>query len=185
MHAYVQGVSVDDDYPWFAGTVRVLCCTIAFGLGMDLPNIGLIIHWDAATSLLDYVQQTGRGGRNGSPCLCITLYDRAENSKRLRFFRKTPDATRRDYAVANMLQVCACVHLFAARAFRLRLMYARSMYASDSQDFCICCRRLRGTRVQTCVGISSLSDNFPSQRLTKNRVLLAKQDVTCVNRAGI
>jgi superfamily II DNA helicase RecQ len=91
----------------FAGSVRVLCSTIAFGLGMDLPNIGLIIHWDAATSLLDYVQQTDRGGRDGSPCLCITLYDRYENQTRLRLMRKTSNEHKRKYTLGNMLQVCS------------------------------------------------------------------------------
>jgi superfamily II DNA helicase RecQ len=85
--------------------VRVLCATIAFGLGMDLPNISLIIHWDAAESMLDFVQQTGRGGRDGSSCLCITMYDRSEFQKRIRQARKCRDAQKRDYDLVNMQKV--------------------------------------------------------------------------------
>ena len=48
-----------------AGSVRVVCATpVAFGMGMDLPNIGLVVHWDAADFFVDYVQQTGRAGRH-------------------------------------------------------------------------------------------------------------------------
>lgn len=72
---------------------------------MDVPKIGLVIHWDAAESLLDYVQQTGRGGRDGSQSLCITLYDRARAQWRLRYARKNSDPQRRDYEVRAMQQV--------------------------------------------------------------------------------
>jgi ATP-dependent DNA helicase RecQ len=88
-----------------AGTVRVLCATIAFGLGMDIPQIGLIVHWDAADSMLDYVQQTGRGGRDGSRCLCVTLYDRAESLRRMSFLSKCIDAQKRAYTVGNLQEV--------------------------------------------------------------------------------
>jgi ATP-dependent DNA helicase RecQ len=88
-----------------AGTCRVVCATIAFGLGMDLPHIGLIIHWDAADSMLDYVQQTGRGGRGRSPCMCVTMYDRSEAQRRQRYARKASDPNRREYVVRNMQQV--------------------------------------------------------------------------------
>jgi superfamily II DNA helicase RecQ len=60
-----------------AGETRVVCATVAFGLGMDLQGVGLIVHWDADKSLQEYVQQIGRGGRCGCKCLCITLYDGA------------------------------------------------------------------------------------------------------------
>jgi ATP-dependent DNA helicase RecQ len=83
----------------------VICATIAFGLGMDLPSIDLVVHWDAAESFQDFVQQTGRGGRNGSPCLCITFYDREAYDRVIRFARKSTDARERDYRVCNMLQV--------------------------------------------------------------------------------
>lgn len=88
-----------------AGAVRVVCATVAFGMGLDLPDIGLVVHWDAADSFLDYVQQTGRAGRNGKRCLCITLYDRAECQRQQRFARKATDPSRRDVEVGNMLQV--------------------------------------------------------------------------------
>jgi superfamily II DNA/RNA helicase len=93
-----------------AGYVRVVCATIAFGLGMDLPNIGLVIHWDVADSLLDYVQQTGRGGRDGSACLCITMYDRVAVQKRHRYARKSKDEKKRDYTLRSMQQVRATLY---------------------------------------------------------------------------
>jgi ATP-dependent DNA helicase RecQ len=97
-----------------AGCVRVVCATIAFGLGMDMPNIGLVIHWDVPDSLLDYVQQTGRGGRDGCDCLCIAMYDRVAAQQRQRHARKCNDEKKRDYTLSSMRQVrsvlpCCCV----------------------------------------------------------------------------
>lgn len=78
-----------------AGATRVVCATVAFGMGMDFPNITLILHWDAALSLQDFVQQTGRGGRNGNHCLCITFYEPKFMQLALRRARRQPDARRR------------------------------------------------------------------------------------------
>jgi superfamily II DNA helicase RecQ len=88
-----------------AGTARILCATVAFGMGMDVPNIQLVLHWDAADSFVDFVQQTGRAGRNGTPCICITMYDRAACQRQQRFARKCKDCRQRDYEFASMVQV--------------------------------------------------------------------------------
>jgi superfamily II DNA helicase RecQ len=78
-------------------------------MGMDVPDIQLVIHWDAADCFVDFVQQTGRAGRNGKPCICVTMYDRAACQKQQRRARKCTDLRKRDYEVASMLQVCFLV----------------------------------------------------------------------------
>jgi superfamily II DNA helicase RecQ len=88
-----------------SGTTRVVCATIAFGLGMDLPGVGLIVHWDAATSLQEYVQQIGRGGRCGCKCLCITFYDRAFMKRAMRQAADIRDRTRRQAELVSIQQV--------------------------------------------------------------------------------
>jgi superfamily II DNA helicase RecQ len=88
-----------------AGETRVICATVAFGLGMDLPEVGLIVHWDAATSLQVYVQQIGRGGRCGCECLCITFYDRAFLKGAMRQAESIGDVARRDAELGSIQQV--------------------------------------------------------------------------------
>jgi ATP-dependent DNA helicase RecQ len=73
---------------------------------MDLPNIGLVVHWNAAPSYLDFVQQIGRAGRDGKPCICITMYDRADCQRQERFARKATDPQKRDFELSNMQKVC-------------------------------------------------------------------------------
>jgi superfamily II DNA helicase RecQ len=88
-----------------AGNTRVICATIAFGLGMDLPGVGLMVHRDVATSLRD-VQQIGRGGRCGCNCLCITFYNRAFMQQALRQAAGTKDRTRRQAELGSILEHC-------------------------------------------------------------------------------
>ena len=60
------------------GSVRIIVATVAFGMGIDLPGIGAIIHASMPRSLEEYVQQIGRAGRNGDEALCFAIVDDAE-----------------------------------------------------------------------------------------------------------
>ena len=48
--------------------MRVVVATIAFGMGLDSPNVHKIIHWGAPDKIAMYIQETGRGGRDGKLC---------------------------------------------------------------------------------------------------------------------
>ena len=102
------------------GTTRIICATVAFGLGMDVGGITFIIHWDAATSVAQYMQQVGRGGRDGSQCLCITMFDDSFMRAAFRKARKLPPPgapDRRDAHSVDVREVwnCSChVHALSA-----------------------------------------------------------------------
>lgn len=60
------------------GRVRVVVSTIAFGMGIAIPNIRMVIHWGAPKSFLAYWQEIGRAGRDGKPALAVAiLYPRS------------------------------------------------------------------------------------------------------------
>jgi ATP-dependent DNA helicase RecQ len=56
----------------------IMVATSAFGMGIDKPNIRYILHYHAPGSLEQYVQETGRAGRDGRPAHCILLFDAAD-----------------------------------------------------------------------------------------------------------
>jgi superfamily II DNA or RNA helicase len=119
-----------DVFKCFAGAVRVVCATVAFGMGMDLPNIGLVVHWNAAHSFLDFVQQIGRAGRDGNACMCITMYDRAECQRQERFDRKATDPRRRDFELSNMQKVrhMSCVLQIAVYWMRQEQIVVNALF---------------------------------------------------------
>lgn len=60
------------------GKLRVVVATIAFGMGVDCPNVKQVIHWGPAADIESYVQATGRAGRDGSPCHAHLLYEKSD-----------------------------------------------------------------------------------------------------------
>ena len=74
-HAYMdEDERAKQEFQFICGKKRIMVATTAFGMGVDVSDIRLVLHFNLPLSVIDYYQQIGRAGRDGNPAHAVLLY---------------------------------------------------------------------------------------------------------------
>jgi ATP-dependent DNA helicase RecQ len=119
--------------------IDVICATIAFGMGIDKPDVRFVMHYDMPKSIENYYQETGRAGRDGLAGKCIAFYNYNDILRLEKFLRDKPVAER-EMGAQLMQEVVAYAETASCRRRFLLHYFGEEYNDADCHKMCDNCK---------------------------------------------
>lgn len=140
----------DNFQAWQEGKASVMCATVAFGMGIDKPDVRFVIHLSIPKSLECYAQEFGRAGRDGESSQCFLFFRFEDRTKHLQMISPLPEGDHRSLKLTELNDVVKMCLKPECRKLQLRKYFGEaSNDVCRSCDYCVMVLVLRKLR-QIC-----------------------------------